>query len=279
MRSRLITGSVLLVLLLAVASTCRQKTTSTATDAADQSDPPASITAVANAADASAPNGGSAPHSTQSRGTVRPRATAAARSAPPVARLTAADPAAQINVRSQPSQVSDAIGFGTVGEAVIVGHTETDADGYAWYQVTFERDEMVGWVREDLLDLSTAEPVTETEVAANTAATSQAPSDTLKTALDETCGGQKAIEAYYVTPSNTIYICKARNQRTYLSQETGTEQVVTTQDVDALGGGYIVTNGNYEYRLDSGSFVVVRFDDSGQQEEVLRENIVFTERY
>ncbi len=275
MRSRLITGSVLLVLLLAVASTCRQKTTSTATDATDQADAPASLTAVANAADAS----GSAPHATQSSGSVRPHAATTARSAPLVGRLTAADPAAQINVRSQPSQVSDAIGFGTVGEAVIVGHTETDADGYAWYQVTFERDEMVGWVREDLLELPTAEPVAETAVVANTAATPQAPSDTLKTALDETCGGQTAIEAYYITPSNTIYICKTRNQRTYLSQEAGTEQVVTTQDVEALGGGYIITNGNYEYRLDSGSFVVVRFDDSGQQEEVLRENIVYTERY
>jgi hypothetical protein len=64
-----------------------------------------------------------------------------------------------------------------------------------------------------------------------------------------------------------------------LSQETGTEQVVTAQDVEALGGGYIITNGNFEYRLDSGNFVVVRFDDSGQQEEVLRETIVYTERY
>jgi hypothetical protein len=276
MRSRLITGSVLLVLLLAVVSTCRQKSASTSTEVATQSDAPSALKPVSNASEPR-PTGVAA-HSTQRAGSVS-RAAAKARPESIVVSLTADDPAAQINVRSQPTQTSDAIGYGEVGESVILGHTETDADGYTWYQVTFQRDDLVGWVREDLLALPTVDPTVEVEDTSAPVSAGQAPSDTLKTALDETCGSQQAIEAYYLTPSNTIYICKARNRRTYLSQETGTEQVVTAQDVEALGGGYIITNGNFEYRLDSGNFVVVRFDDSGQQEEVLRETIVYTERY
>jgi len=277
MRSRLITGSVLLVLLLAVVSTCRQKSASTSTEVANQNDVPLALKEVSNASEL--PPTGTATHATQRAGSVPSGAAAAARPAPIVVSLTADDPAAQINVRSQPTQTSDAIGYGEVGESVILGHAETAADGYAWYQVTFQRGDLVGWVREDLLALPTRALLAESEGASAPVSAEQAPSDTLKTALDETCGSQQAIEAYYLTPSNTIYICKVRNRRTYLSQETGTEQVVTAQDVEALGGGYIITNGNFEYRLDSGNFVVVRFDDSGQQEEVLRETIVYTERY
>ena len=277
MRSRLITGSVMLVLLLATVSTCRQKAASTSTEVANQSDAPSALKAVSNASEPR-PTGVAA-HSSQRGGSVPPRAAAKARSEPVVVSLTAADPAAQINVRSQPTQTSAATGYGVVGESVILGHTETDADGYAWYLVTFQQDDLVGWVREDLLALPPGELRPQAEGTSAPISAGQAPSDSLKTALDETCGSQQAIEAYYLTPSNSIYICQARNRRTYLSQETGTEQVITAQDVEALGGGYIITNGNFEYRLDSGNFVVVRFDDSGQQEEVLRETIVYTERY
>ncbi|NEQ45062.1 MAG: SH3 domain-containing protein [Leptolyngbya sp. SIOISBB] len=194
-----------------------------------------------------------------------------------VATLTAEDPTAQINVRSQPSQTSDPLGYGRVGEPVILGRTDVDDEGYTWYYVTFQSDATVGWVREDLLAISALAP--SEDAPASTVAVSQTPSDTLRRSLDETCGGQAAVEAFFTTPSNTIYICKVRNQRTYLSQEAGTEQVVTTQEVEARGGGYIVTNGNYEYRLDSGNLIVVRFDDSGQQEEVLRETVVYAKRY
>ena len=76
-----------------------------------------------------------------------------------------------------------------------------------------------------------------------------------------------------------FYVCKIRHQRLYLSQEQGTEQVVTAQDVEALGGGYIIGNDNFEYRLDASSLVVVRLSDSGRQEEVLREPVIHSERY
>ena len=268
MRSRLVTGSVLLVLLLAVASTCRPKTTAVSTGS-DNGVKPQSAAATPDASQSPSVNG-TVPRPVASRPT---RATQVEQTAT----LTAVDPAAQINVRSQPSQASPPVGYGQVGEAVILGRTAADTAGYTWHHVTFTSDSAVGWVRADLLAMPTVEAA-ETD-ASTPVSPEQAPSDTLKQALDETCGGQSAIEAYFVTPSNTIYICKVRNQRTYLSQEAGTEQIVTAQEVETLGGGYIVTNGNFEYRVDSGSLVIVRFDDTGQQAEILREYIVFTNRY
>jgi hypothetical protein len=189
----------------------------------------------------------------------------------------AEDADAVINVRSLPSSESDPIGLGRVGEKVVLGRSEPGEDGYTWHYVTFQGTSTVGWVREDLLDLPEVDP--DAEPQSQTHAQAALHSDVLKQALNENCGDMRAIEAYFVTASHTIYVCKVRNKRLYLSQESGTQQVVTAKEVEALGGGYIIGNGNFEYRLDSGSFVVVRFDDSGKQEEVLRESVVYAERY
>ncbi|MEM1308605.1 MAG: SH3 domain-containing protein [Cyanobacteria bacterium P01_H01_bin.153] len=201
----------------------------------------------------------------------------ASRTTGQTAKLTAADPQAQINVRSQPSSVGEPIGYGRVGETVVLGRSEAAEDGYTWHRVTFQSDGTVGWIRGDLLDIQPLESVTDQPATA--APVNQATSDALKQSLDDTCGSTKAVESYFVTASNTIYICKVRNRRTYLSQEAGTEQVIQAEDVEALGGGYIIGNDNFEYRLDASSLVVVRFDDSGQQEEILREPVIHSERY
>lgn len=256
-----------MVLLLAIVSTCRQQPAAVSTDTAATNNSSDSDATTTSAAATNPPR--AAANVTNAAETVSNEA--------PIATLTAADAAAEITVRSQPSQESEPLGYGRVGEPVVLGRTATDAAGYTWHYVTFQTDATVGWVRADLLDIPTLQPTA--QAPSNPAAVSQTPSDTLKQSLDETCGGQRAIESYFVTPTNTIYICKVRGQRTYLSQETGTEQVITAQDVEALGGGYIISNGNFEYRLDSSSLVVVRLADSGQPEEVLRETIVYTERY
>ena len=193
-----------------------------------------------------------------------------------IATLITENPGAEVNVRSQPSATSAPIGYGQVGDTVVLGRAAPATDGHTWHYVTFQNASTVGWVRSDLLDIPPATPSSSDEPAA---ATLGAQSDVLTQALDEHCGNARAIEAYFATQSHTIYVCKLRHQRLYLSQEQGTEQVVIAQDVEALGGGYIIGNDNFEYRLDSGSLVIVRFDDSGQQEEVLREAVVYTERY
>jgi len=279
MRSRIVTGSVFLVLVLAMVSTCRQKPdAATAPGLAESPE-----TATPTAAQAPDPNVPVAARNAAAQTNGASRAAAANRDGSPTlqtATITADDAEAQVNVRSQPSPEAEAIGYARVGDSVVLGRSEADADGYTWYYVTFPQGSTVGWVRSDLLDI--AAPASAAEAVADTTpanVVNQPPSDVLKRSLDKTCGGLKAIESYFVTPSNTIYVCKARGQRTYLSQETGTEQVVTAPEVEAVGRGYIISNGNFEYRLDSTSLVVVRFDHSGKQEEVLRENVIYTERY
>ena len=273
MRSRFLIGSVCAVLLLVVAGTCRQRSSSSqsATSSTEQlpTTAPESVTNPASLPTTDSAADGQETRSTHSDN--RPSLEGQ------IAVLMADDPDSVINVRSLPSPESDPIGLGRVGEQVILGRSEPAEDGYTWYYVTFPGTSTMGWVREDLIDLPAVDPDAKPTAKAKLRA---APNnDVLKQVLNEQCGDMRAIEAYFVTPSHTIYVCKVRNKRLYLSQESGTQQVVTANEVEALGGGYIIGNGNFEYRLDSASFVVVRFDDSGRQEEVLRESVVYTERY
>lgn len=260
MPSRLITGGLLFILVLAIASTCRSQSESVSSQAEIQPESVSVPPTTAPSARVSTPD---PQRETTSEGQI--------------ATITAQDPNAQVNVRSLPSAEGNPIGTGMVGDQVVLGRSETAADGYTWHYVTFQSDTTVGWIRSDLLDIPPL-PETSNETA-NPSPPVETPSDVLKTALDEECGSTQAIEAYFVTQSHTIYVCKNRNHRTYLSQESGTEQVIVIAEVEALGGGYIISNDNFEYRLDSASLVVVRFDDSGQQEEVLREEVIFAERY
>lgn len=271
-RSRFVVGGVSIVLLLTLIGTCRQQ-------ASTHSDRLAPVPSSANVDPPPSANARTTPTSTDVSVSPSPDSDTAATQtnealAGRPAVLTAKDPSAFINVRSLPNPGADPIGTGQVGDPVILEQAETAEDGFVWHYVTFRDDATVGWIRADLLDI---QPATEAPPSASTA--QPQTDDVLKQALDEQCGGTRAIEAYFMTQSHTIYICKIRNQRLYLSQESGTRQVVTAQEVKALGGGYIISNGNFEYRLDAGSFVVVHFDDSGRQEEVIRESVVYTERY
>lgn len=268
MRSRILVGGICTVLLLAVIGTCRQRT-------ATNSSPLPSPTSANPGSEATTgsievPSALSEMGAPASASPSRPEELAGK-----TAILTADNPASIINVRSLPSATGEPVGAGQVGDEVLLGRTETAEDGYVWHYVTFQDSAIVGWIRSDLLDIQPAAASTETL----TAPTPSHQSDALKQALDEQCGDAKKIESYFITQSHTIYVCKNRQQRLYLSQESGTQQVITAQDVEAVGGGYIIGNGNFEYRLDSGSFVVVRFDESGRQEEILREAVVYTERY
>ncbi|MDB9524625.1 hypothetical protein PN498_01375 [Oscillatoria sp. CS-180] len=191
------------------------------------------------------------------------------------ATITAQNPNAEVNVRSLPSVASDPIGYGHVGDTVILGRSEVEEGGATWHYVTFQDAPTAGWIRSDLLEIQATPPSIVVDPTVNT----KAQSEILHKALDERCGDVRAIEAYFVTQSHTIYVCKVRNQRHYLSQEQGTEQIITADDVEMLGGGYIIANGDFEYRLDSSSLTVVRVNDSGRQEEILQEAVVYSERY
>ncbi|MEM7650362.1 MAG: SH3 domain-containing protein [Cyanobacteria bacterium P01_A01_bin.70] len=274
MRSRFVLGGLLAVVCLVGLGTCRQWRSRSQL-------PPTTADAGTGGTPTVQPTPDTWPGLTDTVSTANATNESAAQPQPAqtagqIATLIAENPGAEVNVRSQPSATSAPIGYGQVGDTVVLGRAEPAEDGHTWHYVTFQNASTVGWVRSDLLDIPTAPSASTDESAA---ATLSPQSDVLKEALDEHCGNIRAIEAYFVTQSHTIYVCKIRHQHLYLSQEQGTEQVVTAQDVEALGGGYIIGNDNFEYRLDSSSLVIVRFDDAGQQEEVLREAVVYTERF
>ncbi|MEO0985048.1 MAG: hypothetical protein AAFY20_05815 [Cyanobacteria bacterium J06639_14] len=188
-----------------------------------------------------------------------------------VAVITAQDANAEVNVRSLPSPNADSLGYGVVDDVVMLGSSETSEDGHVWHYVTFQDAATAGWVRSDFLDIPAESDARFIEAAPG--------KDVLKEALDEECGGPKAIAAYFMTQNYTIYLCQHRGQLVYLSQEKGTDQVIVSEDAQTVGGGYIIPNDNYEYRLDSSVFVVVRLDDKEEENEILRESVIYSERY
>jgi hypothetical protein len=161
-----------------------------------------------------------------------------------------------------------------VGDQVILQREAADPDGQVWRYVTLPDGSTSGWIRGDFLQLqalpAVAAPDTPLALAADNAA--------LKAAVDETCSNGKAIAASFVTQSQSIYLCKVRGQHIYLSQEEGTQRVIQATEVEAVGDGYFITNGNFEYRLDPTNLVIVQIE-AGKQTEVLREAVLYTERY
>jgi Bacterial SH3 domain/GW (Gly-Tryp) dipeptide domain len=57
-----------------------------------------------------------------------------------------------INIRSQPSLVSEIVHTGVGSDLVTVGESQLGDGGYRWYYVTYP-NQAAGWVRSDLIDI------------------------------------------------------------------------------------------------------------------------------
>lgn len=299
MRARFILVGILTFCLSAIVVTCRQ-TPSTSRSVTDEQDQPLGDFSQPLTNPASASSSSAAlprkPFTASSQNPKQNQASETARSLQLMARpdghgqensteknlegaiatITANDPNAEVNVRSLPTVTSDPIGYGIVGDAVALGQSDVDPDGGIWYHVTFQESSTVGWIRSDLLDIQTPPERSDTEA---TTVSQKAQSEALNKALDERCGDARAVEAYFITQSHTVYVCKTHQQRHYLSQEHGTQQVITTSMVEPVGGGYIINNGNFEYHLDSSNLTIIRLDDSEKREEILQEPVIYSERF
>ncbi|MGF1569449.1 MAG: SH3 domain-containing protein [Nodosilinea sp.] len=71
---------------------------------------------------------------------------------PQKAQLIAAQPEAQINLRSQPTTESQSKGYGLVGDPVQLQRSTQGADGQPWYYVKFETSGAEGWIRGDFIN-------------------------------------------------------------------------------------------------------------------------------
>ena len=78
--------------------------------------------------------------------------------------LTANNPNSQIRLHDSPSLSGKDLGYGVVGDRVIV-ISQTTVEGYPWYQVWFPHSGAIGWIRGDFVNASkmsqpSPEPVT-----------------------------------------------------------------------------------------------------------------------
>ncbi|MDJ0704083.1 MAG: DUF2927 domain-containing protein [Leptolyngbyaceae cyanobacterium MO_188.B28] len=74
--------------------------------------------------------------------------------------LTARESTSQINVRSGPSTLHDALHHGLVGDRVDILREIRGSNGYIWYYVQFQRNGVQGWIREDLVQRVDTAPET-----------------------------------------------------------------------------------------------------------------------
>lgn len=71
--------------------------------------------------------------------------------------LRTQDVGSQVNVRSQPTVESTIVHQGITGDRLNTLADSPGGDGFVWYEVQFEENNVRGWVREDLLQLGTHE--------------------------------------------------------------------------------------------------------------------------
>lgn len=193
---------------------------------------------------------------------------------PIAAVLTAEDAQAEINLRSQPTVDADIVGYGLVGDRVTLLRSIEAADGYGWYFLSFDGSGAEGWIRGDFIDTRAPQ--------ASPSANDAEAEDALAEALDGGCGGPQNISHYYSTPNYNIYICQVRGQVIYVGNEKGTPQVLLSEDVTAVrgtDGGYVATNGNFEYHISPTELVVYRIDDAGDYTQILQESVTAAETY
>lgn len=199
----------------------------------------------------------------------------AALAVPQEAVLVAEDPEAQINMRADPDAEAAVIEAGFVGDKGVASHLFAAEDGYEWYYIRLSPEKRRGWVRADFVDIVTlptaAAMVTDGEGI-----------DVLSAALDDHCGGPKAIEAYYETDNFIMYVCRLRDRPLYISNEIGTPQVLITEAVERLDGAtveYIARQDNYEYHMSDVELVVYRIADQGALIQVLQERVTTARQY
>jgi hypothetical protein len=72
------------------------------------------------------------------------------------ATLTANDPNSRINIHTAPSIQSPSPQYGLPGDTVEILRQTKEKDGYIWYYVQFKVSGAKGWVRQDLINLSSS---------------------------------------------------------------------------------------------------------------------------
>ncbi|MEM0982145.1 MAG: SH3 domain-containing protein, partial [Cyanobacteria bacterium P01_H01_bin.58] len=202
----------------------------------------------------------------------------AANSIQTLAIITAQEASARINIRTLPSVDSEPVGYALVGDEFVLEQSATDTSDNVWHHVTSLDSELSGWVHGDFLKVQPSTSIAETG-ASSSIEEDIHEEDILKDALAKNCRVPLKVHAYFLTQNHIIYLCYQRDDLVYVSQEKGTEHVISVNDVKVLQDSYVITNETYEYHLDANTFRVVHLDDAGKETAILSDPIIHSEQY
>ena len=176
---------------------------------------------------------------------------------PRLASLTAAEDGAEINLRSQPTTQSDALGVGASGNQAQLLRLIVGEGGFTWYYAHLPETSAAGWVRGDFVEMANA-------AAANPAA---APT---------TCGEAKQA-AFFETKTYKVYICDSEGSLSFISNNKHNQEVLRLSEVQARQGTFVAINGSYQYHINDGTLALYRVNN-GEYTQVAGEAVVKHER-
>lgn len=191
--------------------------------------------------------------------------------------ITAQEANARINIRTSPSVDSEPVSYALVGDEFLLNQSETDTSGNVWHHVTSLDGELSGWVHGEFLKIQSSS--IEGTRTSSFIEEDIHEEDILKDALAKSCGVPLKVHAYFLTQNHIIYLCYRRDNLIYVSQEKGTEHVISVDAVKVLQDSYVIANETYEYHLDAKTFRVVHMDDEGKETAILSDPIIHSEQY
>ncbi|NJL45892.1 MAG: SH3 domain-containing protein [Leptolyngbyaceae cyanobacterium SM2_3_12] len=187
--------------------------------------------------------------------------------------LSAQQPGAQINLRSQPTTQSPVQGQGQAGDEIQLLRLAEGEGGFSWYYLKVVPAGTIGWVRGDLINTSGQASTT-----AATATTAQVTTAAEASSLSsEPCGGDRQ-EAYFETQSFKVYICNGAEGLRYIGVNQSNQESLTTEDVSQSQGTYIAINGDYQYHVNENSLAVYQVNQ-GSYTQLLGETVTRHEQF
>jgi hypothetical protein len=184
---------------------------------------------------------------------------------PRMAQLTSQQATAQIHVRSQPTTQSNSLGYGATGDTVQLLRLAEGEGGYSWYYLKFKASGEEGWIRGDFVDASgstvAAAPATPTEDDSGSGA----------------CGRDRQ-EAYFETPSFSVYICNLGTGLRYVGIEKDTQESLVTEDVRNAQGIYIAIQDNIQCHINEDALAVYQINN-GAYSQLVAEKVVDYEQF
>lgn len=201
--------------------------------------------------------------------------------------LTATEPDAEINLRSQPTTQADSPGYGLAGDTVQALKLAEGEGGYTWYYVKLTvaetGTEMVGWVRGDFVSVqgtapgpTGGNPATSNPTSGNPTAVNPAPGNSAPTSQPPQAAincGSDSQAAFFETNSYLMYLCETTAGLRYIITDKSTQQSRSIDEVQSNQGTYIAIDDSYQYHVNDKSLAIYQVNN-GEYKQLLGETVI-----